>query len=101
MKDTEHENMRNEDQCSASHSNLILLLTAENCVMLILSPELALISSVFDQVMSLVRRSWWPRGLGRGSTATRLLGLRVRNPPRAWVSVVSVVCCQVEVSATS
>ena len=33
----------------------------------------------------------------------RLLGLRVRIPPGAWISVavVSVVCCQVEVSATS
>jgi hypothetical protein len=33
--------------------------------------------------------------------ATRLLTLWVRVPPGAWISVVSVVCCQVEVSATS
>jgi hypothetical protein len=47
-------------------------------------------------------RSQWPRGLRRGSTAARLLGLWVRIPPRAWIlSVVSVVCCQVEVSATA
>jgi hypothetical protein len=45
-------------------------------------------------------RSQWPCGLRRGSTAARLLGLRVRIPPTAWMSVVSVVCCQVEVSAT-
>ena len=32
--------------------------------------------------------------------AARLLGLRVRIPPRTWTSVVSVACCQVEVSAT-
>ena len=47
-------------------------------------------------------RSQWPRGLRRRSAAARLL--------RSWVwiprghrsfSVVSVVCCQVEVSATS
>jgi hypothetical protein len=32
--------------------------------------------------------------------AARLLRLWVRIPPGAWMSVVSVVCCQVEVSAT-
>jgi hypothetical protein len=38
----------------------------------------------------------------RGSAATRLLGLQVRIPPGAWMSVsLSVVCCcQVEVSTT-
>ena len=30
-----------------------------------------------------------------------MLGLRVRMAPMEWKSVVSVVCCQVEVSATS
>jgi hypothetical protein len=44
-------------------------------------------------------RFQWPSGLRRGSAAARLLGLRVRIPPWAWVFVVSVVCCQVEVSA--
>jgi hypothetical protein len=37
-------------------------------------------------------RSQWPRGLRRGSATAGLLGLRVR--------VVSIVCCQVEVSAS-
>jgi hypothetical protein len=41
-----------------------------------------------------------PRGLRRGSAAARLLGLRVRIPQAAEFSVVSVVCCQVLVSAT-
>ena len=52
---------------------------------------------------SLQRRSQWPRGLRRRSAAARLLGLWVRIPPVAWmfVCLVSVVCCQVEVSATS
>ena len=46
-------------------------------------------------------RSQWPRVLRRRSTAARLLRLWVRIPPGAWMSVVvSVVCCQVEVSAT-
>ena len=40
------------------------------------------------------------RGLTRRSAAVRLLGLWVRIPPWAWISLVSVVCCQVEVSAT-
>jgi hypothetical protein len=37
-------------------------------------------------------RSHWPRGLRRGSTAACLLGLWVRIPPRAWMSV-SCECC--------
>jgi hypothetical protein len=37
-------------------------------------------------------RSQWPRGLRQGSTAARLLGLWVRVPPRAWMSV-SCECC--------
>jgi hypothetical protein len=42
-----------------------------------------------------------PRGLRRGSAAVRLLELWVRNPPgHGWVSLVSVVCCQVQVSAS-
>jgi len=45
-------------------------------------------------------RSRWPRGVRRGSTAARLLGLWVRIPPGAWVYMLSVVCFQVEVSAT-
>jgi hypothetical protein len=32
-------------------------------------------------------RSQWPRGLRRGSTGDRLLGLWVRMPPGAWKSV--------------
>jgi hypothetical protein len=37
-------------------------------------------------------RFQWPRGLRRGSTAARLLGLWVRILPRAWMSV-SCECC--------
>ena len=43
----------------------------------------------------------WPRGLSRRSAAVRLLRSWVRIPPGAWMSVVSVVCCQVEVCVTS
>jgi hypothetical protein len=35
-------------------------------------------------------RPQWPRGLRRGSTAARLLGLRVRIPPGEWMFV----CCE-------
>jgi hypothetical protein len=45
------------------------------------------------------RRSHWPRGLRRKSTAARLLRSWIRIPPAVWMFVVSVVCCQVEVSA--
>jgi hypothetical protein len=47
-------------------------------------------------------RSQWPRGLKRRSAAARLLRSWVRIPPEhGCLSVVSVVCCQVEVSVTS
>jgi hypothetical protein len=46
-------------------------------------------------------RPRWPRGLRDGFTASRFLGLRVRIPLRhGCLSVVNVVCCQLEVSAT-
>ena len=54
----------------------------------------------FDTIILFICRSQWPRGLRRRSTAARLLRLWVRIPPEAWMFVVSVVCCQVEVSAT-
>jgi hypothetical protein len=37
-------------------------------------------------------RSQWPRGLKRRSSAARLLGLRVRIPPKSWMPV-SCECC--------
>ena len=44
-------------------------------------------------------RSQWPRRLRRRSLSpTEIVG---SNPTEAWTSVVSVVCCQVEVSGTS
>jgi hypothetical protein len=47
-----------------------------------------------------VRR--WPRGLRRRSEADRLMRLRVRIPQgHGCLSVVTVVCCQVEVFVTS
>ena len=48
------------------------------------------------------RRSQWPRGLKRRFAAVRLLGSWVRIPPgHRRLSVVSVVCYQLEVSVTS
>ena len=44
--------------------------------------------------------SWWQRILWKGFAVARLLGLWVRIPPgHICLSLVSVVCCQVEVSA--
>jgi len=57
--------------------------------------------------MELVRLQWkesrskWLRGLRRRSAAASLLRSWVRIPPGARKFVVSVVCCQVEVCATS
>jgi hypothetical protein len=38
------------------------------------------------------RQSQWPRGLRRGSAVVRLLRLRVRIPPGAWMSVYGECC---------
>ena len=55
----------------------------------------------FKCIMTLQRRSQWPRGLRRGSAASRLLRLWVQIPPtHGCMSVVSVLFCQVEVSAS-
>ena len=40
------------------------------------------------------------RAVRRRSAAARLLRFWVRIPPEAWMSVVSIVFCQVEVSVT-
>jgi hypothetical protein len=45
------------------------------------------------------RWSQWPRGVRRRSSAARMQRLCVRIPLGAWLFVVSVVCCQIEVSA--
>ena len=45
--------------------------------------------------------SQWPCGLRLRSMAARLLRMWVRIPSGAWMFVVSVLCCQVEVFATS
>jgi hypothetical protein len=51
---------------------------------------------------SLCCRRHWPRGLRRESAGACLLGLRVWIPRgHGCLSVVSVVCCQVEVTASS
>jgi hypothetical protein len=57
---------------------------------------------IFDWSTTGMCRSQWPCGLRRGSSAVRLQGSWVRFPPgHGCLSVVSVVCCQVEVSAMS
>jgi hypothetical protein len=45
-------------------------------------------------ILVAARSKAWVRSRG-------LLGLRVRIPPGTWMSVVSAVCCQFEVSAVS
>jgi len=44
-------------------------------------------------------RSRWPCGIRHRSGAAHLLGLRVSNPAGSCMSLMNVVCCQVEVSA--
>jgi hypothetical protein len=55
--------------------------------------KLKLLTSLVHILYNIVySQSQWPRGLRRGSTAARLLGLCVRIPPGAWMFV-SCVCC--------
>ena len=56
--------------------------------------------NIFCPLIQYICRSGWPRGLRRGLAAVRLPILRFRIPPAAWMSVVSVVCFQVEVSVS-
>jgi len=46
--------------------------------------------AIYNVCVILKRRSQWPRGLRRGSTAARLLRWWVRIPPGTWMSV----CCE-------
>ena len=69
--------------------------------MFIVTLLVIVISLCFYQANCEGGRSQWPRGLRLRSAAARLLRLWVRIPMEAWMFVVSVVCCQVEVSATS
>ena len=58
---------------------------------------------IINSVFFFIGRSQWPRGLRRRSAAARLLKSWVRIPlgGHGRLSVVSLVCCQVEVSATN
>jgi hypothetical protein len=49
-----------------------------------------LLYTVDEQTFRVIAQ--WPRGLRRGFAAARLLGLRVRIPPGAWMCV-SCECC--------
>jgi len=66
------------------------LVSVQSCTAIVLS-------LIFhrDQTCSL-----WPHGLRSESAVAYLLALWFRTPPWAWMSVVSVVCCQIEVSAS-
>jgi hypothetical protein len=49
----------------------------------------------------ILSQSQWQRGLRPGFVAACLLVLRVRISPESCMSLVGVVCCQVEVSAST
>jgi hypothetical protein len=78
------------------NNQVICVLCTLRC--LLTSVNLAICMSCIQ--IHLSGRSQWPRGLRRRSAAARLLGFWVRIPPGAWMSVVNVVSCQVEVSTS-
>ena len=58
------------------------------------------VPNLYSSTTSTERQSQWPRGLRCASAAARLLGLRVRIPPGAWMSVSCECCVLSEVSST-
>ena len=57
--------------------------------------------ALYTSPYSNLSRSQWPRGLWRGSAAARLLGLGFESlRSNGCLSVVSVMCCQVEVPSS-
>jgi hypothetical protein len=58
-------------------------------------------SFVYEKLKQISFNSDIPGSHGDSYWSTRLLRSWVRIPPGAWIFVASVVCCQVEVSATS
>jgi hypothetical protein len=77
--------------CWAWHE-VTKVLTSQTCWLwkVIDKYQLLLLSTNFRSIRLIVCRSQWPCGLRRGSAAAHLLGLWVRIPPRAWMSV----CCE-------
>jgi len=63
--------------------------------------QAGIIHVIFISLMTITCRRLWPRSLRRKSAVSRLLGLRVRIPPVALMSVVGFVCLQVEVTVTN
>jgi hypothetical protein len=74
---------------------------------LLLAGDRACLWNVCNIFFGILNTRWrmnqyqWPHGLRCRYAAAHLLRLWVQIPPRAWMSVVIVVCCQVEVSVTS
>jgi hypothetical protein len=56
--------------------------------------------SVMYHICRMIRIYQWPHGHRRGSATARLLGLRVRIPPEASMSVSCSVLCDVQVEVS-
>ena len=85
-----------------SKVRLIIIHTVNSTLNLLYSTQSSHCSNNRFLIINKSCRSQWPRGLRRGSAAARLLRSCVRTHRRhGCLSVVSIVCCQVEVSATS
>ena len=58
------------------------------------------VNEIIYSVIAQHKQCQWPRDLRHGSEASRLLGLRVRMPPGAWMPHLIFVSCQVEVEVS-
>jgi hypothetical protein len=78
--------LENRSHCRATVFNLELL-TVDGI-------KMGLQPAVTDYVQS-PSRFHWLRGIRHGFMAAGLLELQVLIPPGVWMSLVSVVCCQI------
>ena len=74
--------------CCGCYQDMLLFII----VLLILKNLLFMPIKLILSVKFISRRSQWSRGLRRGSAAARLLGLRFRISPGAWMSAPSERC---------
>jgi hypothetical protein len=80
---------------------LYFIITDQQNVKQFKFPELKRFHNLSQIILS-ISRSHWPRGLRRKATAARLLDRGFEfHRGHGCLSFVRVVCCQVEVSATS
>ena len=81
---------------------IIIIANCVHCLMLCYVAAVTLCCELPDKMSIYLRNRWlWQGGVSRGSASVRLLGLGLESyRGHGCLSLVNVVCCQVEVSAS-